>query len=278
MRSVVMDLPNEKARDRMASQAFFYKNAWDIIKGDVMNVIYAFWSQDARSLHHLNDAVMILLQKKQQPVEIHDYRPISLIHSFSKLLTKCLGNRLARVLDSLVRCNQSAFIKGRCIQDNFRAVRLSCKALHVRKIPSVLLKIDNAKAFDSISWSFLLEVLQHMGFGRRWRNWISVILGTTSTKILLNGVPGRRICHAKGLRQGDPLSPMLFILVMEVINCMIRWLHDQGLLAQLGAVAGVQRVSLYADGVVLFVAPNEQDLQVLKLTLQISLHLDFLPI
>jgi hypothetical protein len=63
-----------------------------------------------------------------------------------------------------------------------------------------LLKIDIAKAFDTISWMFLLEVLHHMGFGRCWRNWISVILGSASTKILLNGQPSRRICHARGLR------------------------------------------------------------------------------
>jgi hypothetical protein len=192
-----------------------------------------------------------------------------LIHSFSKLITKCLANRLAAVLNGLVRRNQSAFIRGRCIQDNFRAVRLSCKALHARRVPSVLLKIDIAKAFNSVSWAFLLEVLQHMGFGRRWRNWISAILGTASTKILLNGVPGRRICHARGLRQGDPLSPMLFVLVMEVVNHAVRWLDDEELLEPLGAVQSVQRVSLYADDLVLFVAPIDQDLRVLKSTLQI---------
>jgi hypothetical protein len=133
----------------------------------------------------------------------------------------------------------------------------------------VLLKIDIAKAFDSMSWAFLLEVLHRMGFDRRWRNRIFAILGTASTKILLNGVAGRRICHARGLHQGDPLSPMLFVLVMEVINHTVRWLDDVGLLAQLGVAGTVQRVSLYADDLVLFVAPNDQDLRVLKSTLQI---------
>lgn len=110
---------------------------------------------------------MVLLKKKTQPAEICDYRPISLIHSFSRLITKCLANRLAPKLNALVSRNQSAFIKGRCIQDNFCAVRLSCKALHAMNTPSVLLKIDIAKAFDTLSWMFLLEVLQHMGFSRR---------------------------------------------------------------------------------------------------------------
>lgn len=213
-----MDLPNDKALGPDGFTGIFYKKAWDIIKGDVLNVFNVVWSQDTRSLNHLNDAYVMLLKKKPQPAEIRDYRPISLIHSFSKLITKCLANRLSSVLDGMVFHNQNAFIKGRCIHDNFRAVRLSCKALHRRHVPSVLLKIDIAKAFDSMSWTFLLEVLQHMGFGRRWRNWIAAILSTASTKIVLNGKPGRRICHAWGLCQGDPLSPMLFVLVMEVIN------------------------------------------------------------
>jgi hypothetical protein len=120
-----------------------------------MNAFNAFWSQDARSLYHLNDAYMILLKKKKpQPIQIRDYRPISLMHSFSKLVTKCLANQLAVVIDGLVRRNQSAFIKARCIQDNFRAVRLSCEALHARRVLTVLLKIDIAKAFNSVSGTF----------------------------------------------------------------------------------------------------------------------------
>jgi hypothetical protein len=84
-----------------------------------MHAINAFWSQDFRSLYHLNDAYMILLKKKEHAEEIRDYRPISLMHSFGKLLTKCMANRLARVLDALVHHNQRAFIKGWNIHDNF---------------------------------------------------------------------------------------------------------------------------------------------------------------
>jgi hypothetical protein len=196
VRAVVMDLPADKAPGPDGFTGIFYKKAWDIIKGDLMNAFNAFWALDCRSLQHLNVTRMILLKMKPQPVDIRDYRAISLIHSVSKLITKCLANRLAAMLDRLVCRNQSAFIKGRCIHDNFRAVRLSCKALHKSHVPSVLLKIDIAKAFDSVAWTFLLELLQHMGFGRRWTDWISAILATASTKILLNGAPGRRVCHA----------------------------------------------------------------------------------
>ena len=167
---VINDMPNDKAPGPNGFTTLFYKRAWDIIKHDVMLAVNAFWSLDYRSFHHLNDAYMILLKKKNNPAVIKDYRPISLIHSFGKLITKCLPRRLATVLDRLVHSNQSAFIKGRSIHDNFRSVQLTCKALHQRHNPCLLLKIDIAKAFDTLACTFLLDVLRHMGFGQRWRN------------------------------------------------------------------------------------------------------------
>jgi hypothetical protein len=137
---VIKEMPNDKAPGPDGMTGLFYKCCWEIIKLDVINAFNAFWSQDSRSFHHLNGAYMILLKKKDQLVEIRDYRPISLIHSFGKLITKCLANRLAGVLDSLVMRNQSAFIKGQRIHDNFRHVQLACKAIYATRSPAILLK------------------------------------------------------------------------------------------------------------------------------------------
>ena len=93
-----------------------------------MNAFNAFWSQDSRSFNHLNDAYMILLKKEEHPVEISDYRPISLIHSFGKLVTKCLARHLATVLDGLVLCNQSAFIKAGELMTTSGRCRLLAKS------------------------------------------------------------------------------------------------------------------------------------------------------
>ena len=168
----------------------------------------------------------------------------------------------------LVQSNQSAFIRGRLIHENFKDVQLTAKVLHQKKKPAALLKIDISKAFDTVNWRFLIDLLQHMGFSRRWQNWISLILLTDSTKIIVNGSLGRRISHARGLRQGDPLSPLLFVLAMEVLNSLLKRADALGLLLPLDDRVK-DRVFLYADDVVLFIRPHQQDLIVVKAILEI---------
>lgn len=117
-------------------------------------------------------------------------------------------------MSAFVRDNQTAFIKGRQIHENFRVVQLACRWLHAKRCSTMLLKVDLAKAFDSVAWPFLVEMLERISFPQRWRDWILVILSMESIKVIIIGRPGRRICHARGLRQGDPLSPLLFVIVM----------------------------------------------------------------
>lgn len=149
--AMVRDMPGDRAPGPDGFAGLFYKAAWPVIKSDIMVVFHVLWDSDFRSFHLINDAVMILLRKNQAPSSLKDYRPISLMHSFSKLFAKCLARRLAPDLSNIVRINQSAFIRGRSIHDNFRTVHLSYKWLHGRGVPSVLVKIDIAKAFDSIA-------------------------------------------------------------------------------------------------------------------------------
>uniref|UniRef100_A0A453T1C7 Reverse transcriptase domain-containing protein n=1 Tax=Aegilops tauschii subsp. strangulata TaxID=200361 RepID=A0A453T1C7_AEGTS len=88
---------------------------------------------------------------------------------------------------------QSAFLKTRCIQQSFLYVQNGVRALHRTKTPALLLKLDISKAFDSVSWDYLLELLQELGFSARWRDWIAWLLASSRSEFLLNGVPGRKI-------------------------------------------------------------------------------------
>lgn len=264
----IQEIPVDRAPGPDGFTGLFYRTAWNIIKPDIMRAFHALWALDGRSLYLKNQAYIVLLKKKEFPAEISDYRPISLIHSFAKLFTKVLATRLALLMQQLVRPNQSAFIRGRVIHENFRAVQLSAKLLRRNKRPSALMKIDIAKAFDTINWPYLFQLLEHLGFSRRWINWISLILSSASTKIILNGSPGRRICHARGLRQGDPLSPLLFVIAMEALNALIRTAENSSVLGPLDCKVK-ERAFFYADDMVFFVAPKQQDLVIAKVILEI---------
>lgn len=121
--------------------------------------------------------------------------------------------------------------------------------------------MDIAKAFDSVQWDYLLEVLEQLGFGLRWRAWVSILLSTCSSVVLLNGVTGRWYKHRRGLRQGDPLSPMLFILAMEPLQRLLHHAADQGLLSPLPCRRVKLRASLYADDAAILVNPTKEDVQ-----------------
>jgi hypothetical protein len=122
------------------------------------------------------------------------------------------------------------------------------------------LKLDLARAFDSISWSFLFEVLRRMGFGERFLKWIALLLHTANTRVMVNVVPGGRVYHGRGLRQGDPTSPMLFVAAMEPLSAMITKATESGLFENLAAISPLQRISIYPDDVVLFIKPESREL------------------
>jgi hypothetical protein len=198
-----------------------------------MATMSTVWSRKFRGIEVLNTTYITLLPKKVDAEQPRDFRPISLVHSFAKLTTKLLANRLVGRLQEMVSSKQSAFIKGNFIQDKFMLVQQTAWFLHQQKQPRILLKLDISKAFDSVAWPFLVEVLQHLGFGLICHDIISGLLASSSTQVLMNGILGERIVHQRGMRQGDPLSPMLFILVMDVLSHMVAKATKLGLLEPL---------------------------------------------
>jgi hypothetical protein len=125
-----------------------------------------------------------------------------------------MANRLAPELGKLVSCTQNAFIK-KSIHDNFMHVQQTIKDLHKKKVPALFIKLDISKTFDTVNWSYMLDIMTYLGFGARWRGWISAIWATTSSSFMVNREQGKRICHKRGVWQGDPLPLMLFLLAME---------------------------------------------------------------
>ncbi|KAE8787891.1 Serine/threonine-protein kinase SMG1 [Hordeum vulgare] len=115
-----------------------------------------------------------------------------------------------------------------------------------------MLKLDLTRAFNSISWPFLFEVLRQYGFGDRFMEWLTILLSTASTRVILNSVPAPPIWHRRGLRQGDSTSPQLFVLAVDALARLMHWTLQTGILRRLHPRRNVPAISLYADDVMLF--------------------------
>ena len=267
--AAIRDLSADKAPGPDGFTGAFYQSAWPIIKDDILRALNAFYHTDGRNFTLLNNAFIVLLPKKPDAKEAKDYRPITLVHSFAKLVSKLMATRLAPQLKNLVAFNQNAFIKGRSIHDNYKFIQRAAVLLKRRKIPKMLLKLDISKAFDTVSWAFLIEVLRAVGFSTRWCNWISILMATATSRILVNGRPGRPIQHRRGVRQGDPLSPMLFILVMEILHQLFLKATEAGIIQKLEVPVIKYQCSIYADDAIIFARPTQQEARAINRLLEI---------
>ena len=260
-KAAMFDLHPEKAPGPDGFTGLFFRVCWNTIKDDLMAAIRKFEGANGQNLQLLNSSTLVLIPKINGANQPKDFRPISLLHSFSKLFAKILAARLQPHMNSLIQQCQNAFIRGRSIHDNFVYVQSLAKSLKQKKIPAVLLKLDISKAFDSVSWEFLLQLLQARGFPRKWCDWITIMLLTCSSRILVNGDLSPNIQYRRGLRQGDPLSPLLFILVMDCLGRLMDRANDAGILSSLGSQPLKFRTSLYADDVMIFLKPTLHDIR-----------------
>jgi len=145
------------------------------------------------------------------------------------MLTKLLAERLQKVILKIIHRNQYGFIRHRTIQ---YCLAWSFEYIHQcqQSKEIVIVKLDFAKAFDTAEHSAILEMLATMGFPSRWISWVQAILFSGTTSVLLNGVPGKNFSCKRGVKQGNPLSPLLFVLAAEILQYIINGLKDRGIL------------------------------------------------
>ena len=234
-----------------------------------MAVMRALYDGKFHSFSDLNSSIITLLPKKADSLEVSEFRPINLIHGAAKIFAKVLAVRVAPSLPVLISQAQSAFICKRNMHENFKFVRNTARWLHQKRKQAILMKINISKAFDTLSWEFLLEVLRKRGFGRRWCSWICGLLSTASSFVLANGELCQPFALGQGVRQGDSLSPTPFILAMDTLHSMLQWAVQNKLMVELGCNPRMPRVSIFADDAVLFFTPLHSDLQVISSILHI---------
>ncbi|GLT87099.1 hypothetical protein SLE2022_051990 [Rubroshorea leprosula] len=207
----------------------FLKFAWNSLKEDFMSFFKEF-HRNGRLVSGLNSSFLTLIPKKLNAGNLKDYRPISLIGCMYKLLSKVLANRLKAVLPGIISESQSAFLGGRQLVDGVLVLNEVVEEVKRRKQSAFIFKADFAKAYDCVDWTFLEWMMDRLGFGIKWKGWIMECLSTSKISVLINGSPTEEFKAGKGLRQGDPLSPFLFLMIGEGLNGLVQKAVSEGML------------------------------------------------
>ena len=208
--------------DRMPP--LFYQHFWGIMNREVTSTILACLNS-GKLPYPINHTFVTLIPKVKNPVSISQYRPISLCNLLYKIFSEVLANRLKKFMPDLITKHQSAFAKNSLISNHVLVAfeTLHCMKSHnSRKTGFMALKLDMSKACDRVEWNYLQKLMEKMGFCSRWIGLIMECVHTVSYSILVNSDPKGLIKLTRGIRQGDTLSPFLFLLCMEGLYGLIK--------------------------------------------------------
>ena len=202
----------------------FYQHFWSTMQHDVTSAILS-WLNSGILPEPINHTLITLVPKLDNPELVSDFRPINLCNVFYKIYSKVLANRLKKFLRSLITEHQFAFAKDRLISDN---IMVAFETLHHMKQHNsgkhgfMAIKLDMSKAYDWVEWVYLERLMEKMGFCARWIALMMSCMKTVLYSIMVNGEPTGMIHPNRGIRQGDLLSPFLFLLCTEGLHALIK--------------------------------------------------------
>ena len=231
-----------------------YQTYWNIVKDDVINAVLEFFTNNWL-LPNFNANSILLILKIPVVETVGHYRPIALANFKFKIISKILAGILTPIMNNIISAEQRGFIQGRNIRDCICVTSEAINQLHNKAFAGNLaFKVDMAKAFDTLEWKFLLKVLNKFGFNDKFCSWISTILHSAILSISVNGKLNGYFNCKRGVRQGGPLSPLLFCIAEDVLSRNISRLVEQG---RLDLIKGTRIVqvpshSLYADDIMIF--------------------------
>ena len=255
-----MDPDSAPGLDRF--NGHFFVSCWDVVGADVVKAVQYFF-QHGYLAPSFNSGIIILIPKVDHADSIKQFRPIALTNFVFKIIPKIIAIRLASVASRIISPQQHAFVAGRNISDCILTTSECFNLLNSKcHGGNLAIKVDITKAFDTLSWDFLLHVLQAFGFDPIFVQWVRALLLSAKLSLLINGRTVGYFSCEKGVRQGDPLSPLLFCLAEEVLSRGISLLVSSGQLQRISSPRNTLAPShvLFADDVIVFCRGNRRNL------------------
>ena len=236
----------------------FYRAFWGKVK-IVLTDIYNKSYNEALMSYSQRSSILSLLFKKGDPLCLDNYRPISLLNVDLKLISHVLAQRLKKVLPKIINVDQTGYVKNRFIGFNLRQIQDIIDYADIYKIEGAIIFVDFTKAFDSLEWNFMLNTLKHFGFNESFINWVKTLYTDIQTCVMNNGWVSEMFKNTRGIRQGCPLSALLFVLSVEIMASRLRNNKDiKGFQIKIDETTHSIKISQLADDTTLFCTSKEE--------------------
>ena len=268
VKEAIFSMHPDKSHGPDGMNPCFFQQFWDLVGKDVIDAVL-FNLNNCLMPTGLNATSIVLIPKTKKPERMSEFRPIALCNVLYKVMAKVVANRLKLVLPSIISDTQSAFIFGRSITDNAMIafeVGHYLKRKKQGKTGVAAFKVDMSKAYDRIEWNFLRKMLEILGFAQSLVDLIMLLVTTVEFMVSQNGNEVGPIIPSRGLRQGDPISPYLFIICAESLSSLIKHYEGRGLLhgCKIARSAPVISHLFFADDSFFFFKANMEECERIK--------------